>query len=174
MKAPATLVMSGVLALSSAMTATWAAPRSTKVEIQRISTAGIGRSIGSLIFIQRNQTLEIRPQVSGLSPGRHAMHIHEHGSCAPSRVQGITIPGGAAGGHYHGSGHHRHHHHGSAHRQRPAGDLPELIVDAQGKATGLIVSDRLRLHEIKGRSVVIHAESEQNGGGARVACGVIL
>lgn len=90
MKAPATLVMSGVLALSSAMTATWAAPRSTEVDIQRISTAGIGRSIGSLIFIQRNQTLEIRPQVSGLSPGRHAMHIHEHGSCAPSRVQGIT------------------------------------------------------------------------------------
>ena len=130
--------------------------------------------IGSLIFIQRNQTLEIRPQVSGLSPGPHAMHIHEHGSCAPSRVQGITIPGGAAGGHYHGSGHHRHHHHGSAHRQRPAGDLPELVVDSQGKATGLIVSDRLRLHELKGRSVVIHAESEQNGGGARVACGVIL
>ena len=174
MRTPTTLVAAAVLTLSSAATATKAAPQPIKVEIQRISSAGTGRSIGTLVFIQQKQRLEIQPQVSGLTPGPHAMHIHEHGSCASSQVQGITIPGGAAGGQYHGAEDHQHHHHSSAHQQRPAGDLPELVVDAQGQATGLVFSDRLTLHEIKGRSIVIHAESEQSGGGARIACGVIL
>ena len=174
MKSPATLITATVLALCSASAITKAAPQSIKVQIKTISPKGIGNDIGTLLFTQRKQGLEIKPQISGLTPGPHAMHIHEHGSCASSRVNGITIPGGAAGGHYDGTTHRQHSHHSSAHSQRPAGDLPELIVNEQGNSTSLIHSNRLMLHELIGRSVVIHAESEQRGGGDRIACGVIL
>ena len=175
MKSPKALITATFLAFCSASAITTvAAPQSIKVQIKTISPKGIGNNIGTLLFTQRKQKLEIKPQISGLTPGAHAMHIHENGSCASSRIDGVTIPGGAAGGHYHGTTHHQHTHHSSAHSQRPAGDLPELIVNAQGNATSLIHSNRLMLHELKGRSVVIHAESEQSGGGDRIACGVIL
>ena len=61
------------------------------------------------------------------------------------------------------------------------GDLPALYVGADGKATMPVVSPRLKVSDLKGRSLMIHAGSDNysdypeplGGGGARVACGVI-
>jgi Cu-Zn family superoxide dismutase len=61
------------------------------------------------------------------------------------------------------------------------GDLPALYVGSDGKATMPVVSPRLKVSDLKGRSLMIHAGSDNysdypeplGGGGARVACGVI-
>lgn len=143
------------------------------VQVHRISTKGLEEKIGTLQFIQQEHGLEIKPAIHGLTPGLHAIHIHENGSCLASVAGNNHISGGEAGGHYSGKEAHNHNHHSSLQKHSPAGDLPELLVNEQGKASQAITSHRLSLTEIKGRSVVIHAKSEREGGGERIACGVI-
>jgi Cu-Zn family superoxide dismutase len=61
------------------------------------------------------------------------------------------------------------------------GDLPALMVAADGTATQPMTVDRLKVADVKGRALMIHAGGDNysdepkplGGGGARVACGVI-
>jgi Cu/Zn superoxide dismutase len=60
------------------------------------------------------------------------------------------------------------------------GDLPALYVTADGKVTLPVLAPRLRVADIKGRSLMIHAGGDNYsdipamlGGAARVACGVV-
>jgi Cu-Zn family superoxide dismutase len=61
------------------------------------------------------------------------------------------------------------------------GDVPALVVDAQGNATQPVTAPHLKTAEIRGRSIVIHAGGDKysdtpkplGGGGARIACGTI-
>ncbi len=61
------------------------------------------------------------------------------------------------------------------------GDLPVLIVDADGKATLPLLSPRLKVADVSGHALMIHAGGDNyhdtpkplGGGGARIACGVI-
>ena len=61
------------------------------------------------------------------------------------------------------------------------GDLPALVVDAQGNAAQPVTAPHLKVAEIRGRSIVIHAGGDNysdspkplGGGGARIACGII-
>lgn len=59
------------------------------------------------------------------------------------------------------------------------GDLPGLVVDAEGKANYAVLAPRLRLSDLKGRAVMIHVGGDNHGdhpmplggGGARMAWG---
>jgi len=61
------------------------------------------------------------------------------------------------------------------------GDLPVLAVDERGSATSAVIAIRLKMEDLKGRSLMIHAGGDNysdlpekgGGGGARIACGVI-
>ena len=61
------------------------------------------------------------------------------------------------------------------------GDLPVLYVGADGKAMLPVLAPRLKVADLKGRSLMIHAGGDNysdqpdklGGGGARIACGVI-
>ena len=61
------------------------------------------------------------------------------------------------------------------------GDLPLLNVDNDGTAKVSLLAPRLKLQDIQGLAVMIHAGSDNysddpkplGGGGDRVACGVI-
>ena len=61
------------------------------------------------------------------------------------------------------------------------GDLPALVVDNTGVATTAVIAPRLKLADIQGRAIMIHAGGDNysdsplplGGGGARIACGVI-
>jgi Cu-Zn family superoxide dismutase len=61
------------------------------------------------------------------------------------------------------------------------GDLPLLVVDADGTATTPVVAPRLRVDAIRGLALMIHAQGDNysddpaplGGGGARIACGII-
>ena len=103
--------------------------------------------------------------ISGLpdtEAGFFALHIHEGGDC-----NGAGFPG--TGGHYDPNG--REH-------PRHAGDLPSLLSN-HGSAYLAVLTDRFRVEEVIGRTVVIHDQpddfrSQPSGNaGDKIACGVI-
>ncbi len=60
------------------------------------------------------------------------------------------------------------------------GDLPKLIADEKGDVTMSVTAPRLKLKDLKGRTLIIHAGGDNysdnppmGGGGSRIACGVV-
>jgi Cu-Zn family superoxide dismutase len=62
-----------------------------------------------------------------------------------------------------------------------SGDLPFLYVDKDGKALLPVLAPRLKVSDLKGRSLMIHAGGDNysdvpeklGGGGSRLACGAV-
>ena len=88
------------------------------------------------------------------------------------------VPGLAAGGHYDPSGTGRHDGpYGDGHN----GDLPPLYVGADGRSTIPVLAPRLKVADIRYRSLMIHAGGDNfsdqpkklGGGGPRMVCGVV-
>ncbi len=123
---------------------------------------------------------------SKLTPGRHAIHIHETGNCEPFA---------AAKGHYDGNvdpqvnpeanvspglGNHPYH----------LGDLPNLVVNEDRKGSLYTITSRVTLSpglttlfDQDGSAFIIHEQEDKYlpdppnkdaPGGARIACGVII
>src|ERR1700688_968410 len=141
-----------------------------------------GKQLGQALFLDVDNGVQVRVDVTGLPPGAHGMHIHEVGSCNPLRdTQGNATPFGAAGGHFDPQG--------TAHHLGPngpghAGDLPNLMADPAGHARTTFFVDRLSVRpgptNIVGRAIVIHANEDNytdtpplGGSGPRIACGEI-
>jgi Cu-Zn family superoxide dismutase len=140
-----------------------------------------GQSVGWVWLVEDGSGIvHVNVHVAGLSEGRHGIHIHAIAACTPTFA--------AAGGHYNPLGHE----HGldnpnGAH----AGDLPNLIVNADGighldaTTDGVTISpgpttlfDTTPL--AVGSAFIIHANEDDqvtdatNGNsGARIACAVI-
>jgi Cu-Zn family superoxide dismutase len=152
---------------------------SAEATINAISTKGAGARLGTVTFADSAGGLLITPKLSGLPPGEHGFHIHERGNCGPGINEGKSAAGFAAGGHY-DPGHVKNHL-GPFSTAGHRGDLPVLVVDGQGNAAQTITAPHLRVAEIRGRSIMIHAGGDNysdspkplGGGGARIACGII-
>lgn len=122
--------------------------------------------------------LDIVVNLHGLPPGEHGFHLHENASCLPAEKDGKMGAALAAGGHFDPkkSGKHL-----GPDQSGHAGDLPRLIVDAQGMAKETFMLHGLSVKDIEGRAVMVHAGGDNysdepqplGGGGARIACGVI-
>ena len=124
--------------------------------------------------------VEVTVKVTGQKPGLHGMHLHAIGTCSPDFA--------AAGGHF---------------DPGPAGnvdvdmnhpfhmgDLPNVSVDANGVGTAKARTTRVSLtagplsvFDADGTAIIIHAEQDKGitgeaktgvGGGARIACGVLV
>lgn len=131
-------------------------------------------------FPTGSASVEITVNVSGLKPGTHGIHLHAVGKC---EAPGFT----SAGGHFDP---------GPNGMMDPdmnhpfhMGDLPNIVADANGKATWKATTNRvtlapgpLSLFDEDGSAIVIHANPDQGvtgeaksglSGGGRVACGVI-
>ncbi|MBM3950045.1 MAG: superoxide dismutase family protein [Rhodospirillales bacterium] len=150
------------------------------VKVYRTAEKGQGEEVGTIRFVDGKLGLEIYPKLKGLPPGPHGFHIHENRSCAAkANPQGQMVLGLAAGGHYDPgkTGKHEGPHSDGGH----LGDLPVLEVKADGTASGKLRAPRLKVADIKKRSVMIHAGGDNysdqpaalGGGGGRIACGVI-
>ncbi len=165
-------ILVAVLAFTAAVSANEAA-----VQMNLIDEQGIGKSIGTVTLSQTPQGLKLTPALSGLTPGFHGFHVHEKPNCAPGIKDGKKQAGIAAGGHYDPAGTGKHEGpQGKGH----LGDLPALTVGQDGKSSTPVIAPRLKLSDIKGRSLMVHAGGdnytdvpELGGGGARMACGVI-
>jgi len=143
-----------------------------------LTDSGTGDSIGTVTFADGGKGLEIMPNLSGLEPGTHGFHVHQNADCGPAMKEGKVVPGLAAGGHFDpgSAGMHA----GPA-GQGHLGDMPALEVGADGHAGTTTIAPRLKVADIKGHAIVIHAGGDNysdqpkalGGGGARVACGVV-
>lgn len=148
-------------------------------EVHLIDDKGIGKSIGTVTFTDSKEGLLVETNLRGLPPGAHGFHIHEGGSCGPGEHEGHIAAGIQAHGHYDPdkTGRHEGPYDNSGHR----GDLPVLIVKPDGTAVSITLAPRLKVKELKGRTVLIHVGGDNysdkpiilGGAGARIACGVI-
>lgn len=152
---------------------------SVEVPIHRVSPAGVGEEIGTIVLADsRKDGLIITTDLKGLTQGEHGFHIHQNPSCAPGEKDGKVIAAGAAGPHYdpHQTGAHKGPR-GGGHE----GDLPKLLVDGDGNADESIIMTDYAVKDFLGRSIMIHEGGDSysdkptplGGGGARIACGVI-
>lgn len=169
------LVSIAALSLSSAAMAN---SEGLTVEMRALSESGAGASVGKVVLRETQYGLELTPTLSGLTQGVHGFHVHENPSCDAKEQNGKIVAGLAAGGHYDPAGTKKH---GLPWGNGHLGDLPPLYVDMTGNASNPVLSPRLKLADVRGRSLMVHAGGDNHsdhpatlgGGGARVVCGVI-
>ena len=148
------------------------------IKVNLVDEHGIGKDIGTVAASDSKYGLILTPQLNDLPPGLHGFHVHEKPDCSHAMKDGKAVPALAAGGHYDPAGTGKHEGpYGNGH----LGDLPALYVASDGKATLPVLAPRLKVADIKGRSLMIHTGGDNysdvpaplGGGGARVACGVV-
>lgn len=122
--------------------------------------------------------VEVKGEINGLPPNtKHGLHIHQKGACTPDF--------NAAGGHFDpgpfGESN------PDANHPFHMGDLPNLVADANGKATFTYTTNRvtlspgpLSLLDEDGSAFIVHADEDKGttgvkggSGGSRLGCGVI-
>jgi len=140
---------------------------------------GTGQEVGTAQFTEDGQgRVHVNVHVKGLSPGLHGIHIHQVASCVGPAFA-------SAGAHHNPTGAS----HGSESElpNHPhAGDLPNLVVNANGvghlnaKTTHATLSDGpISVFDANGSALIIHAAPDDlhtdptGNSGARIACGVI-
>jgi Cu-Zn family superoxide dismutase len=148
------------------------------VTMHAVDGSGIGAEIGTVTASTSAYGTVLTPNLHSLTPGLHGFHVHQNPSCGPGEKGGKMVGGLAAGGHYDpaSAGHHA-----GPYGDGHLGDLPPLYVDGDGNATHPVLAPRLKVSDLKGRSLMIHAGGDNysdnpkklGGGGARVACGVV-
>jgi Cu-Zn family superoxide dismutase len=148
------------------------------VQMHSVNEKGSGKSVGQVTISETPYGLAFTPTLTGLPPGLHGFHVHENASCEPKEANGKITPAMAAGGHYDPAATKRH---GAPWGDGHLGDLPALYVDTAGNANNPVLAPRLKLADVKNRSLMVHAGGDNHadhpaplgGGGARVVCGVI-
>lgn len=129
-----------------------------------------GKRIGTIAGRKGEDGLIVAFEVSGLSPGRHGIHLHA-GRCEPPDFA-------SAGGHWNASNRQ----HGTDNPQGPHdGDWDNLDVDAAGRGSTerMIPRWHSRIPD-SGLALVIHARADdgvsqpEGRSGERVACAVVI
>ena len=133
---------------------------------------------GTIWFVQTGHKVMIKGEVTGLKEGKHGFHIHENPSCATKDKDGKPVAALGAGGHYDPAKTGKH---GLPWGDGHLGDLPPIYVDKDGMAMNPVLGPRVKLADLAGHSLMIHAGGDNHsdhpmplgGGGARIACGVV-
>lgn len=151
-----------------------------QIPMHLVDTTGAGRSIGTITVTASAGGLMLTPALEGLPPGLHGFHVRDKPSCDPAMdpEKGQVMPAQAAGGHLDPgkSGQHK-----GPMGDGHLGDLPALKVDNSGEATAPVIAPRLKMADLAGHSLMIHAGGDNysdrpeklGGGGKRIACGVV-
>lgn len=147
----------------------------TSVEVDMVDTKG--QPMGKAIISSGSEGVEIHLKAKGLTPGVHAIHIHENGECAPPdfKTAGAHFnPTNAKHGFDNPDGFH-------------SGDLPNIEVGQDGtvdvkittQAVTLKKGEKNSLLKKNGTALIIHEKADDyvtdpaGDAGARIACGVI-
>ena len=132
--------------------------------------------IGTAVLTDLARGVRIEITAEKLPPGKHAIHIHEKGSCQAPDFK-------SAGNHYNPNAQE----HGFNRTSGPhVGDLPNLIVGKDGKVHTELFNQNVVLNlgsnallKEGGTSIVIHAKPDDDtsqpagNSGDRIACGEI-
>jgi Cu-Zn family superoxide dismutase len=150
---------------------------SLTVAMNFVDENGIGASAGTVTVTESSYGLVFTPELTGLPAGLHGFHVHENPSCLPGDKDGKKVPALAAGGHYDPQKTGKH---GFPWGDGHLGDLPPLYVNGDGVANQPVLAPRLKLGDLAGHSLMVHAGGDNHadhpaplgGGGARMVCGV--
>jgi Cu-Zn family superoxide dismutase len=134
-----------------------------------------GKDLGTLALRDSSGRIVVTGQLTGLSRGVHAIHLHTVGKCDPPKFE-------AAGDHWNPTGRE----HGTQNPRGPhLGDLPNITVGqagssrAQMSTPGGTLRGANPLLDSDGAAVVVHAKPDDNksqpsgNSGDRIACGVV-
>lgn len=150
-------------------------PSPSRLQVSIINEKG--KKIGEARLSQVPKGVKIQIAVSHLPPGAHGFHFHESAQCDPPDFK-------SAGEHFNPEGKQ----HGF---ENPlgyhAGDLPNLLVGADGTAKAEVIAAKVTLQRGKpnsllkpgGTSLMIHEKADDyktdpaGNAGARIACGPI-
>lgn len=133
---------------------------------------GDGKAMGRVGVRNVPAGVELRVRATGLTAGRHGIHLHAVARCEGPAFQsagGHLNPAGKQHGHKNPAGHH-------------LGDLGNLDAGADGTATAVIVVPGTTVRALLGEAgiaIVIHAAVDDEAtdpagnAGARVACAVL-
>ncbi|WP_051432259.1 copper chaperone PCu(A)C [Rhodovibrio salinarum] len=130
------------------------------VPMHQITADGQQARIGTLALRAHPGGLLAVPLLQGLQPGPHAMHLHTQGDCGSTERDGELRPGAAAGGHFDPDETGRY---DGPYRNGARGDMPNLYVEDNGTSTIPVLAPRLNLEDVRGRSIMIHAEPDRYG-----------
>ena len=149
-----------------------------EIPINKTFPTGEGLLIGHISAEDTPYGLLLVPSIQDLDAGPHGFHIHQNPDCRAIGKHGKMVPGLGAGGHYDpaNTGEHL-----GPYKEGHLGDLPILWVDSEGNANTPVLAPRVKVSDLKGRSLMIHSGGDNfsdipkklGGGGARVACGVV-
>jgi Cu-Zn family superoxide dismutase len=132
-----------------------------------------GKDAGTLTLQQTPNGVLVMGDVMNITPGWHAVHLHETGACDGdfTSAGGHFNPAGKEHGFDNPDGYH-------------AGDMPNVYVGDDGKAQFNFLNAQvslgdgdMSLGDSDGSAVIVHAGKDSYGkdagAGAREACGVI-
>jgi len=130
-----------------------------------------GAAAGQATAASRNGGVMLTLQVEGLPPGPHGVHVHMTGKCDAPKFE-------SAGGHWNPANAH----HGlEAPAGQHAGDMPNLVVEKNGRGTltyELKGATFAGLMDADGSAMVVHASADDQktdpsgNSGDRIACGI--
>jgi len=171
--------LAGALAIASLTEA--ANAESVSISLREVTAAGLGKDVGRIMLEDSRYGLLVKPDLTGLQPGPHGLHVHENADCGSANKDGNVIPGGAAGGHYDPK---KTEHSDGPYGQGALGDLPNLIAEQDGTVAIPTLAPRLKVRDVRGRSLVVHAGADRYGhrhgshhhghaSARRIACGII-
>jgi len=156
----------------------YGAAKKLKVTMNLITAEGVGKSVGTVTVSESKDGVTLATDLKGLPPGEHGFHLHEKGSCDPGEKEGKKVAGGSAGAHFDPDATKAHKGPGGGGHK---GDLPKLEVSDKGVAKAKLEVAGLKLDDVAGRTLMIHAGGDNysdtpkplGGGGDRVVCGVV-
>jgi len=181
MKSKKILALGGIILLSSCSTVdnnkASTAKQSDELVVHLKDTAN-DKEVGTVTIVPyihdgKKDGMLFTPDLYNLpASSSHGFHVHINPSCDDN--------GMAAGGHWDPDN--TNSHLGPYNDKGHKGDLPVLIVDADGSATKPVLAPKITsLDQLKGHSLMIHEGSDNysddpealGGGGNRMWCGVI-
>ncbi|MBM7704632.1 superoxide dismutase family protein [Metabacillus iocasae] len=137
----------------------------------------VGDKVGTITVEEEADGVKLDFKMDGLPPGEHGVHIHEKGNCDAPEFK-------TAGNHFNPD----QKPHGLLHPEGAhAGDLPNIIVEDDGKFEGSLTAPGVTMKEgkmslmkrMEGSSIVITNKPDDGmtqpsgDSGKRIACGII-
>ena len=140
---------------------------------QAMLRTNAGASAGTVTMVPAPKGMLLKVDAMGLTPGWHAIHVHEKGDCSDAAFR-------SAGAHTHAGTPAVH---GLLNPDaNDTGDLPNIFVGKDGTARAELFTALLTeaaVTDADGSAIVIHAKADDHmtqpigGAGDRVACGVV-
>lgn len=149
----------------------------TKMIAFTLDSKSNSNATGKVEFSEKDGTVTIKAKVMGLSPGTHAIHIHENADCT-------AADGTSAGGHWNPT-FEKHGKWGDADGYHK-GDIGNFEADRDGNGSISMTTNEWCIgcddqqKNILGKSIIVHQGADDftsqpsGAAGARVSCGGII